>query len=67
MQGNAVLCRNRIGEFWIRSFDVELWHDILTLKAVASNPESSKEEIPHNRLLINVTVQFVPQIRQRPE
>ena len=27
--------------------------------AVASNPESSEEQIPHNRLLINMTVQSV--------
>ena len=38
-------------EFWIRDFVVELWRDLLTLTAVASSPESSEEQIPHNRLL----------------
>ena len=63
----AVLSWNRIGEFWIRGFVVKLWRDLLTLMAVASSPESSKEQIPHNRLLINMTVQSVQQIRRRPE
>ena len=62
----AMLYWNRIGEFWIRDFIVELWRDLLTL-TVASSPESSKEQIPHNRLLINMTVQSVQQIRRRPE
>ena len=31
--------------------------------AVASNPESSEEQICHNMLLINMTVQYVQQIR----
>ena len=34
---------------------------MLTLTAVASNPESSKEEISHNRQLINMTVQSAQQ------
>ena len=41
------------------AFVVELWHDLLTLTAVASNPEFSKKQIPHSRLLINMTVQSV--------
>ena len=40
---------------------------MLTSMAVASNPESSEEPIPHNKLLINMTVQYVQQIRQRLE
>ena len=43
---------------------MELWRDLLTSTAVASNPESSKEQIPHNKLLINMTVQSVQQIRR---
>ena len=54
-------------EFWTRDFIVELWHDLLTLTDVASSPESSEEQIPHNRLLINMTVQSVQQIRRGPE
>ena len=46
---------------------IELWHDLLTLTAVSSSPESSEEQISHNRLLINMTVQSVQQIRRRPE
>ena len=39
--------------------------DLLTLMtAFASNLESSKMQILHNRLLINMTVQFVQQVRQ---
>ena len=64
---NAVLSWNEIGEFWISSFIVELWHDLLTSTAVASNPESSEEQIPHSRLLINMTVQSVQQFRRRLE
>ena len=41
----------------------ELWHDLLTSMAVASNPESSEEQIPNYRLLTNTTVQSVQQIR----
>ena len=41
----------------------ELWHDLLTSMAVASNPESSEEQVSHSRLLINMTVQSVQQIR----
>ena len=40
---------------------------MLTSTAVASNPESSNEPIPHNKLLINMTVQSVQQIRRRLE
>ena len=40
---------------------------MLTSMAVASNSESSEEQICHNRLLINMTVQYVQQIRQRLE
>ena len=64
---NAVLSCNDFGEFWISSFIVELWRDLLTSTAVASNPESSEEQIPHNRLLINMTVQSVQQISRWPE
>ena len=64
---NAVLSWNEIGGFWISSFIVELWRDLLTSTAVASNPESSKEQIPHSRLLINMTVQSVQQISRWPE
>ena len=39
---NAMLSWNRIGEFWIRDFIVELWHDLLTLTAVASSPAKNK-------------------------
>ena len=60
---NAVLSWNEIGEFWSISFIVELGRDLLTLTAVASNPESSEEQIPHNKLLINITVQTVKLIR----
>ena len=63
----AVLSWNEIGGFWISSFIVELWHDLLTSTAVASNPESSEEQIPHSRLLINMTVQSVQQFRRRLE
>ena len=56
-----------VNQFWISSFIVELWCDLLNSMAVASNPESSKEQIPHNRLLINMTVQSVQQIRLQPE
>ena len=35
-----------------------LWHDLVTSMAVASNPESSEEQVPHNSLLINMTVHF---------
>ena len=38
-------------------FVVKLWRDLLTLMTVASNLESSEEQIPHNRLLVNITVQ----------
>ena len=62
-----MLSWNRIGESWIRDFIVELWHDLLTVTAVASSPESNEEQIPHNRLLINMTVESVQQIRRRPE
>ena len=51
------------GGFWISSFVVKLWHDLLTLTAVTSISESSNEQIPHYRLLINTTVQSVQQIR----
>ena len=44
-------------------FVVELWHNLLAVTAVTSNPESSEEQILHNRLLINMTVQSVQQIR----
>ena len=64
---NTVLSWNEIGGFWISSFIVELWRDLLTLTVVTSNPEFSKEQIPHNRLLINMTGQSVQQIRQQPE
>ena len=36
----------KMGEFWIRGFVVELWRDLLTSTAVASNPESSEEQNP---------------------
>ena len=60
---------NVIGEFLIGtcSFIVELWRDLLTSTAVASNSESNDKQIPHNRLLINTTVQSVKQIKRRPE
>ena len=64
---NTVLSWNEIGGFWIISFIVELWRDLFTLTAVASNPESSEEQIPYNRLLINMTVQSVQQISWWPE
>ena len=64
---NAMLSWNRIGEFWIKDSIVELWRDLLTLMAVASSSESSEEQIPHNRLLINMIVQSVQQIWWRPE
>ena len=64
---NAMLSWNIIGEFWIKDFIVKLWCDLLTFTAVASSPESSEEQIPHNTLLINMTVQSVHQIRRRPE
>ena len=41
--------------------------NLLTLTAVASNPKSSEEKIHHSRLLVNMTIQSVQQIRQRPE
>ena len=53
---NAVLSWNRIGEFWIKGFAVQLWSDLLTLTAVAGNSEFSEEQIPRNRPLINMTV-----------
>ena len=40
---------------------------MLTSTAVASNPESSEEQILHNRLLSSMTVQYVQQIRRRLE
>ena len=46
-----------IGEFWISGFIVKLWHDLLTSTDVSSNPESSEEQIPHMRFLINMTIQ----------
>ena len=45
--------------FGLEAFVVELWHDVLTLTAVASNPECSEKQISHNGLLINMTVQSV--------
>ena len=54
-----------IGEFWISGFIVELWCDLLTLTAVASNPDSSEKQILHYKLLMNMTVQSVQQIRWR--
>ena len=41
----AVVSWNEIGEIWISSFIVELRHYLLTSTAVASNPESSEEQI----------------------
>ena len=37
---NAMLSWNRIGEFWIKDFIVELWRDLLTLTTVFHYPES---------------------------
>ena len=64
---NAVLSWNEISKFWISSFIVKLWHDLPTSTAVASNPEFIEEQISHNRLLINMTVQSVQQIRRWPK
>ena len=54
-------CSIIVKEFVSRDFVVQLWCDLLALTAVASNPECSEEQIPHNRLLINMTIQSVPQ------
>ena len=48
-------------EFVSRDFVVQLWCDLLTLMAVVSNPECGEEQIPQNSLLINITIQSVPQ------
>ena len=40
-----------------------LWCDLLTSMAVASNPEYREEQLAHSRLLVNMTVQSVQQIR----
>ena len=40
-----------------------MWSDLLTLMALAGNPESSEEQISHNRLLINMKVQSIQQIK----
>ena len=40
---------------------------LLTLTAVFRCPESSEEQIPHSRLLINMTVQSAQQFRRRLE
>ena len=41
-----------------------VWSCVLTSTADASNPESNEKQIPHSKLLINMTVQFLQQIRQ---
>ena len=47
MQAYNTISWNIICEFWIRGFIVELWRDLLTSRQlVASNPESSIEQIP---------------------
>ena len=43
---NTVYLEIKVGEYLISSFIVDLWRDLLTLTAVASNPESSNEQIP---------------------
>lgn len=45
-----------IGRFSILKFILDLWSDLLTLTAVASNLEWSEGQISHNRLLINMTI-----------
>ena len=42
------------------------WHDLLTLMVVVSNLESCEEQHAYSRLLVNVTLQSVQQIRQQP-
>ena len=43
---NAVLSWNEIGGFWISSFIVELWHDLLTSMAVAAIQSPTKNKFP---------------------
>ena len=43
------------------------WRDLLTSMAVVSNPEYREEQLVHSRLLVNMTVQSVQQIRWWPE
>ena len=40
---------------------------MLTLTTVANNKQSSEDQAAHNRLLFNMTVQSVQQIRRQPE
>ena len=61
---NAMLSWNRIGEFWIRDFIVQLWRNLLTLTTVFHYPESADKQAAQNRLLSNLTVLFVPQDRR---
>ena len=39
------------------------WCDLLTSMAVVSNPEYREGQLAHGRLLVNMTVQSVQQIR----
>ena len=41
-----------------------LWHDILTLMDVFHYSEPNDKQAAYNRLLSNLTVPFVPQLRQ---
>ena len=43
-----------IGEFWVNGF---IMCDMSTSMAIANNPKSSEEQITHNWLLINMTVE----------
>ena len=67
----AVLSWNEISGFWISSFIVEWWHDLLTLMVVALQQFGTQRitnSLQQVRLLINMhmTIQSVPQIIQRP-
>ena len=64
---HAILLKKILPDFRFKALLSTYGVMMLTSTAVASNPESSNEPIPHNKLLINMTVQSVQQVRRRLE
>ena len=48
-----------------QGFVFKLWHDLLTLTAIVSDPESSKEYVAHIKLPFSLKGPPVPQERQK--
>ena len=61
------MCKASLTQHYLKMklVDFGLWRDLLTSMAVASNPESSKEQIPYYRLLIRTKNQMATRVKSR--